>query len=87
MFKVKKNDERILYSGNSLDTYLSLKMQLDKNGIPYNEHSRPNENFFYFIYRLFIIGIGSLGISSEHIVHYNIYVKETDYNKAKQLIK
>lgn len=85
MRKNKYSGYKQLYSGDSLETYLSIKGTLDANGIPYTDYAK-GESLLSFFYRLFVIGVGSLGLASERTVHYSIHVREQDYPHAQSLI-
>lgn len=85
MQKNKYSGYKQLYSDDSLETYLSIKGTLETNGIPYADHAK-GESILSFFYRLFVIGVGSLGLTSERTVHYSIYVREQDYPRALTLI-
>lgn len=86
MRKTTSPSDKLLYSGDSLDIFLSIKSKLDTNGIAYEEGSKPKENFLSFLYRLILTGVGSLGLSSEHAAAYTIYVSAADYETAKRLL-
>lgn len=86
MTRKQQSNKVILYSGNSLETYLSIKSKLEINKIKFIEQAKSNDNFWGFIYKLFIVGRGSLGLPYEHETKYTIYVKTEDYDKAKQLL-
>lgn len=85
MEKNKLSGYKQLYSGDCLETYLSIKGTLDANGIVYTDHAK-GESILSFFYRLFVIGVGSLGLASERTTHYSIYVREEDYGRAYTLI-
>lgn len=78
--------QKLLYTGTSLEKYLYVKNKLDANGISYMQRTRQDEKFSSFLYRLFVIGVGSLGMSEERELRYTIYVKEKDFERAKKLI-
>ena len=79
MGKKDSPDQKLLYAGTSLEQYLAVKQKLDVNGIAYTEQTRQKEKFPQFLYRLFAIGVGSLGTAQERELRYTIYVKEADF--------
>lgn len=87
LIMVKKLEDKLLYSGNSLEISLRIKNSLQARGINYSEGLKKNDSWLRFFTQLFVVGTGSYGMNREHEIQYNIYVKHEDYDKAKQILE
>lgn len=84
---MNNKERKILYSGTSLELFLTIKNKLDSNGVKYFETHKKNDSWLRFILQLIFIGTGSYGMNGEHVMHYSIYVNVEDYLKAFQLME
>lgn len=76
-----------LYTGTSLQSFLSIKRTLESNDIKFIDKTKSNDSWFRFFVQIFAIGTGSYGMNREHEINYHIYVKHNDFNKALNLVK
>lgn len=83
---MKKDNQKLLYSGTSLEIFLRLKNQLEQLQIEYTVSEKKNDNWLNFLLQLVVIGTGSRGMNREREIHYSIYVSPEDYDKASALL-
>lgn len=82
---LKNQDKKLLYSGTSLELFLRLKRQLEANKIKYLVAENKKNNWFCYLFQLFVNGTGSRGTNNERTVHYTIYVTSEDYERVMRL--
>lgn len=77
--------QKLCYEGNSLEEFLHIKNQFHERGIPFSESQKNQEHWYDFIFLLFV-GTGSAGTRKERDFEYSLYVEETDFERARNLI-
>lgn len=81
----KKN--KCIYQGYSLEEFMNIKSILLSENIPFSEKIETGGGLKDFFVKLFIVGQGRLGLNLERSCIYNLYVCETNYDRAKFLLK
>lgn len=84
------NKYKEVYVGTSLTKISELKDILLKNKIQYKIKTISNEDSNFSIFTMFFNSgrraKGSYGVQSEYAKTYYLYVKKSDYDKAKYLL-
>lgn len=75
-----------LYHGNSMEDFLKIKSILDKNGINYETENKLESGAGNMLMNMLAFGRPAVGRGEEHRQVYNIYVDDSDYTKAKDVI-
>lgn len=78
--------KKLLYQTNSLEKWLTVKKKLQDNGIEYFEKRKSNAKTGLFLLQLFTSSMATYGLNGEHESDYIIYVKEEDFERAKESI-
>ena len=78
--------KKLLYQTNSLEKWLIVKKKLQDDGIEYFEKRKSNGKTGLFLLQLFISSMATYGLYGEHESDYIIYVKEEDFERAKESI-
>lgn len=77
--------QKLCYQGHSLEEFLHIKNQFQERSIPFSESQKKQEHWYDFIFLLFV-GTGSAGTRKERDFEYSLYVREDDFERARDLI-